>query len=214
MATNPRYPRPVDNARPFKSHRYDVFGLKVQRRLTLFGELALVGFILLEADPDITSYCERPIVIEEIKPRRVVDFWVQRRNSEELWFLLRPSELKWLERENAPTTAFRVWAESKGLDVHLIALNAMSLSDARIRNWGEIIRWLSANLRHVDKLLIQKVIELCCNNVSIQAVEGALSSEDPILVRTAIFRLVHQGRLRLNDINASLIGSDTIVEPV
>ena len=214
MVTNPRYPGPADNVRPFKSHRYDVFGLKVQRRLTLFGELALVGFILLEADPDITSYCERPIVIEEIKPKRVVDFWVQRGHSEELWFLLRPSELKWLERDNAPTKAFSAWAESRGLVVQLIALNATSLSDARIRNWGEIIRWLSANLRHVDESLIQKVIELCCNNVPIWAVEEALSSEDPILVRTAIFRLVHQGRLRLNDIDTSLIGADTIVEPI
>ncbi len=53
----------ADNSRPFGSHRYDVYGPKIQRRLFLYGELALNGFMAIESDPEIFSYCERPIVI-------------------------------------------------------------------------------------------------------------------------------------------------------
>ena len=85
MVTKVRFLKAADNSRPFKGHRYDVFGLKVDRSITLFGRNSLNTWVLLEADSNVVSYCERPLVIPDVKPKRVVDFWVNFLDREELW---------------------------------------------------------------------------------------------------------------------------------
>ena len=68
----------ADNSRPFGSHRYDVYGPKIRRRLFLYGELSLNGFIAIESDPEISSYCERPVVITELN--RLLKFGVENKS--------------------------------------------------------------------------------------------------------------------------------------
>lgn len=73
MATTARFLKAAANSRPFKSHRYDVFGLKIERSLTLFGRAPLNAWILLEADATVISYCERPLIVPDTKPERLVE---------------------------------------------------------------------------------------------------------------------------------------------
>lgn len=55
----PRFRRAVNDARPFGVHRFDVFGPKVGRPLTLYGLNSLYLWLRLEADLRVTAYCER-----------------------------------------------------------------------------------------------------------------------------------------------------------
>lgn len=66
---------PLDVKRPYGSFRFDVFSLKADRRMTLYGKAALCQFIELESDFEVTAICERPLLIPDIKPKRQVDFW-------------------------------------------------------------------------------------------------------------------------------------------
>lgn len=206
-----RYVRAADNTRPFKSHRYEVYGVKVRRRLSLFGELALSAFISLEADPGVVAYCERPIVINELSPRRVVDFWVCRKDGEELWLLLRPSELRWLERDSPPTRAFFVWAESRSLDIRLLTPESLGVGSLYLRNWGEIVRYLATNLQYVDAGMEGRVMECCKSPMSIGDIEACLPLDDPMLVRTALFRLIHAGTLKGVDFEKIRLGRESVV---
>lgn len=211
-----RFSQAANNSRPFKSHRYDVFGIKVQRNLFLYGELALSGFVALEADPAVIAYCERPIVIEEIKPKRVIDFWVQYSHGEELWFLLRPSENEWLDRDYPPTRAFHSWAESKGLTIRLLPPEIVGVGSLQNRNWGEIVRHLAANLKHLDNRLLERVTDYCRevrSAFSIGNIQDAFPNDDPIHVRTAVFRLLHSGSLVAVDLGETRLGLDTKVNP-
>lgn len=204
----------ADNSRTYGSHRYDAFGLKIRRRLYLYGELALNGFIALEADPDVTGYCERPLVITELKPRRVVDFWVQRKNGAELWLLLRPSELKWLDRKHPPSEAFNAWAEDHNLAIKLITPEHLGLGSLLLRNWGDMLRYLSANARHLDPELASKVLDLCLDRVTIKALQEKLPDEDPVILRTAVFSLLHEGKLKGLDLADARLGIQTVVRSV
>ncbi len=85
------FEKAADNTRPYGSHRYDVFAPKLRRSLTLFGRTALDAWTILESDRSILSYCERRLVIPKINSKRVVDFWVRRKDEDQFWFLLRPS---------------------------------------------------------------------------------------------------------------------------
>ena len=110
-----RFTAPADNSRPYGSHRFDTFCIKVGRRATVFGDLCLSALIRLEIDPSVLAYCERPMVLEDLKPKRVVDFWVKRTSGEELWFLLRPSEKAWPTGTGGPGKAFSTWASAQNL---------------------------------------------------------------------------------------------------
>lgn len=208
------FSRAADNTRPFKSHRYDVFGIKIQRSLFLYGELALSAFIALESKPTVVGYCERPIVIDETKPKRVVDFWVRHAVGDELWFLLRPSELKWIERDYPPTRAFCTWAETRNLQIRLHTPESLGLGSLHQRNWGEIIRYLTANLRYVDSKLLKRVCDYCQATCCIGEIQAAFPQDDPILVRTAVFRLMHSGVLAGVDLGNVRLGLESVVRPV
>ncbi len=190
----------ADNSRPFGSHRYDVYSPKIRRRLFLYGDLPLNGFIAIESDPEISSYCERPVVITELKPRRVVDFWVQGSRGGELWLLLRPSELKWLDRNHPPTEAFNAWAEDQALKIKLVTPESLGVGSVLLGNWGDILRHLSANTKHTAPRLVSRVLELCRDEMSIKALQERLPEEDPMIVRTAIYTLLHRGMLISNDL--------------
>jgi len=208
-----RFTAAADNTRPFKSHRYDVFGVKIGRRLTLFGDQALSAFIALEADPSVIAYCERPVVIKDLKPKRVVDFWVKRASGEELWFLLRPSERTWRSDPKAPTVAFNAWAEASDLSIVLHVPEDLGLTGEARRNWGEILRYLGANSRFVQAELAERIYLMCGDGRTIGEIQTLLADEDPILVRTAIFQHIHEGRIQIPSIHMSAIGADTLVVP-
>lgn len=203
----------ADDSRPFGSHRYDVYGPKIRRRLFLYGELPLNGFIAIESDPEISSYCERPVVITELKPRRVVDFWVQRRQGGELWLLLRQSELKWLDRKHPPTEAFHAWAEDQGLEIKLITPESLGVGSVLLGNWGDILRHLSANAKYADPHLVSRVLELCQDEMSIKALQERFPEEEPVILRTAIYTLLHKGMLISRDMIERRLSPQTSVRP-
>ncbi|MCA9130976.1 MAG: hypothetical protein KDB22_28020 [Planctomycetales bacterium] len=206
-----RFTAPADNSRPYGSHRFDTFCIKVGRRATVFGDLCLSALIRLEIDPSVLAYCERPMVLEDLKPKRVVDFWVKRTSGEELWFLLRPSEKAWPTGTGGPGKAFSTWASAQNLTVVLCPRGDIALSDVARRNWTHILCYLNANRTYVDTRLTEKVHLLCRNEISIKEIQNQLQEEDPVLVRTALFLLMYEGRVVSPQIESVPIGAETVV---
>jgi hypothetical protein len=113
----PRFVRAVNNIRPYGAHRYDLFGPKVGRRLTLFGRLALDLWVRLESDPHVVTYCERPLCIPDAKPPRVVDFWVRTHNDEKLCVVLRTAESTSAAQGGPLFPAFQSWSRASSLQL-------------------------------------------------------------------------------------------------
>jgi hypothetical protein len=55
---------PIALDRPRGAHRLEAFSLKADRRLTLYRQSALDQWVILEADPSVTGFCERPGFIQ------------------------------------------------------------------------------------------------------------------------------------------------------
>jgi hypothetical protein len=212
MATTARFLKAADNTRPYKSHRYDVFGLKVERNLALFGRAPLNAWVMLESDPAVLSYCERPLVIPDLKPKRVIDFWVSYRDREEFWLLQRPSELS-DDSPDKTMPAFVTWATSRKIAVRQIIPDDIEQRATFLDNWGRIIRELSANLRYVPKSMIERVHGSMATSRPLSALSGQFPDDDPVLLRTAAFSLLHAGTLRCRDIEELPIGPGSMVEP-
>lgn len=187
-----RFERPATDTRKKKGDRYDVFGVKINRPMTLFGRPALLAWTSLEANPMVDMYCERPVVIPGTA--RVVDFWVRTKDSEYFIILLTPSELASKEQPSLPTKV-QVWVDTSSTTVVLMDPSEDERRAVFLENWGSIIRDLSAFSRYVPNALAEEVLKAIRKNVSIEQLEQDFGDEDPVLVRIAAFCLLHQGRV-------------------
>jgi hypothetical protein len=214
MPILPRFAKPADNSRPYGSRRYDVFAPKLNRTLTLFGRAALNAWVLLEADPDVVCYCERPLTIPDIKPKRVVDFWVKRRSRDEFLFLLRPSELDAGLGQPGSIPAFTTWAQQQDVALSFVDPADNEKRKFLLTNWGWIIRDLSAFGRFAPPALAEDLSKAIQSPTSFAGLERNFVEIDPILVRVAIYALLHQGRIKCQALEHGLLGSSTAVEPL
>lgn len=78
---------PVALVRPRGAHRFEAFSPKLARRLTLYRRALLEQWFLLEADPAVTTFCERPGYVHVEGLQRLADFWVRYADRQELVIL-------------------------------------------------------------------------------------------------------------------------------
>lgn len=212
MASKLRFTKAADTTRPYKSHRYDMFGPKIRRQLFLFGRNALNTWTLLESDPAVDAYCERPIVISETKPKHVVDFWVRSSGCDELWFLLQSGECDEPNQDTPFPPAFSTWAKTEGLSIKLIDPIAVQSRQTFLDNWGRIIRYIAQNGRYIRPNLLDDVRQSIDGTRTLQGIEACLANDDPVLVRTAAFTLLHSGKLQCRSLELEPLGPSSILE--
>lgn len=209
----PRFSKAADNTRPYNSHRYDVFAPKLNRTLTLFGRTSLDAWTVLESDPDVECYCERPLVIPDTKPKRVIDFWVKRRKHDEFLFLLRPSELPDGLDDALRIPAFQTWAKSNNVDLKFVDPADLGEQKFLLTNWGWIIRDLSAFGRFLPPSLSGDVEKAVQSPISLEYLERHFFDVDPVLVRVAVFSLLHRGHAVCRALNSTFLDPSTVIEP-
>nr|WP_315218584.1 hypothetical protein [uncultured Duganella sp.] len=210
MATTARFVKAADNTRPYKSHRYDVFGPKIQRMLTLFTRAQVDAWLLLESDPLVLSYCERPMVVPDVKPKLLVDFWVGYVKREELWLAHRGTE--GVSDLQASLPAFAAWAKCNRFTLRQFPSIDQAPSKVYLENWGVVVRELSANRRYVKSKLLKAVQEVLEMPRPIAAICNLLPEEDPVLVRVAAYSLLHTGSALCPDISEMPLGPASLVE--
>ena len=121
------YERAVETKRRPEQRRIEVFSPKIKRRLTLFSWDSHDAWLLLEADPTVQAFCERPAYVEG-GAGRVLDFWVDHGGHSKFWAL----SSKDSESESLPRTE------------HGVSLRVLRCPDTiafamRIQNWAQIV---------------------------------------------------------------------------
>jgi len=208
MATTARFQKAVTSSRPYKSHRYDVFGLKVNRMLTIFGQDQLEAWLLLEADPNVICYCERPLYVPDHKPKCVVDFWAGFRDFDELWLVGHNEELD--DVSKGAVSVLRTWAGHHAYKVRQVTPG--TANQTFLNNWGMIVRDLSANRRYVGAALVSAVRDCLECPRPLSAICSMLRDQDPVLVRSATYSLMHTGVILCPDLAKEPLGPASIVE--
>ncbi len=208
----PRFVRAVNSTRPYGTHRYDLFGPKIGRRLTLFGHFALDLWVRLESDPQVVTYCERPLQIPDVTPPRIVDFWVRTRNDERLCLVLRTAESTSAAHGRSLFPAFQSWSRASSLQLQMI--HPQELDDPQVLRENRImmLRYLAGSHALPVEELMSGVLTACCNGTTLAEVERQFATADPMLVRTAVFRLVLRGEVRCPALALEPLGPNTHLE--
>jgi len=185
--------RPVTTPRPRGAPRLDAFSLKLNRRLTLFQRGAPELWLLIEADPAVQSFCERPGYAQLSGQRYLADFWVRYANREELVILSDSLAEK-------PQPAARPDDELKGIPIRLVTSTDLAAARAWIDNWRHTLPFLVAARGLVSSSLLRAVEIFVTIPHTLLEIEREFSVGDPALVRAAVFGLLHAGHVDAVDL--------------
>ncbi|AJZ56953.1 hypothetical protein OI25_7378 [Paraburkholderia fungorum] len=180
---------PLMLPRPRGAHRYDAFSPKLGRRLTLYRRSAFEAWLMLEADPASRTFCERPGFMAVDGQRRVVDFWA-RSDDHECLVPLAES----IATSDRPRS--RIDFDPEAFAVRYIDAAERAAARVWTGNWQRILPVLVAARGLVKPSLADSIERFVASPQSLVAIEREFSTGDPVLVRAAVFELLHRGRIQ------------------
>ncbi|CAB3734188.1 hypothetical protein [Paraburkholderia rhynchosiae] len=179
--------QPVPLARPRGAHRFEVFSLKLNRRLTFYQRSALEQWVLIEADPAVITFCERPGFVQSDGQQYLADFWVRYVDRQEL-VLLSDSVVDAAAKTDAKLDA-------TALTVRSVKPADLVASRTWIENWQRMLPCIVATRGLTLPSLVNAIERFVARPRQLLAIEREFSTGDPILVRAAVFGLLHSGRV-------------------
>jgi hypothetical protein len=192
------YAKSVEIKRRPWQRRIEVFSPKLRRRLTLFSRDAQDAWILLEADPHVHSFCERPAYMEG-NDGRVLDFWVNRGRYQHFW-VVSPTDM---ERSSIARMVNGIAVRV----IHRADLIAMAL---RISNWSQIVPYRICSARFADCRLQRDILTRLEKPHRMDLLEAAFHPVDVSSVRSALFELLATGKVVAPAIDSAPLSLSTV----
>lgn len=180
---------PVVLARPRGAHRFEAFSPKLVRRLTFYRRALLEQWVLFEANPAVITFCERPGYVQIDGHQRLADFWVRYVDRQELVLLDEP-------QAECDATKSRRDLDGEAVPIRRVPPAELFAARVWIDNWQRMLPCLVANRGLVPPALSRAIERFVGQPQRLLAIEREFSTGDPVLVRTALFGLLHSGRAR------------------
>jgi hypothetical protein len=189
---------PVALVRPRGAHRFEGFSPKLARRLTFYRRGLLEQCFLLETDPMVIVFCERPGYVSVNGKERLADFWVRYVDRQELVILDDTFD------ENHATKSHRHLDEA-GLPIRKVLSAGLAAARVWIDNWQRMLPCIVANRSLVSPSLQRAIERFLVHPRRLLEIEREVSSGDTVLVRTAVFGMLHAGRLSAPDLHTKAL---------
>lgn len=195
-----RFTIPIDSAQPKGAGRFEIWAPKLQRRLTLFDPFHVQLCAYFESNPSISTYCERPAYWHHNKIMQLTDFWLMAGHREMCVVTT---------AEPLPVHA-GILSESENIAVRYIHQASLGLRAIWIENWMRILPYLSSNARFVSNQLLADITR-ALSGESLQTLgqlECDFQPNDIVLVRTAVFLLLHKGMIKSDALYVQPLSSE------
>ncbi len=197
MTKSMPYTRAVPFSRPAGRRRIEVFSPKIGRRLCLGGYDAYRTWLVIEANPLIVTFCERPTYVDGPKSA-VIDFWVQLRGAPagEFWIV---------EGLPRPSSKLATTTPESHSHLHDLCVRYVNRADLigwaePIGNWARIIPYLVSHRHYRDTLLEQQIMAFLIEDEPVDSVLAHFPQRDGTTVQAALFQLLAEGRVTSPDL--------------
>ncbi len=197
-----RMPQPAPIKRLPWMRRIQFYSPKAARMLVLFSYEAVATWALAESSPLVETFCEYPGFVALDGTRTLADFWVQGAGREQFIKIERGIDL-------TPESPQRVKTYADA-EISLVSEDWLAQRRVWIDNWLQINPYLVANARFVSCAALDRVAALFDEPRPLFDVEHAMRDVDAQLVRTAVFMLLHQGRLASDDLAVRSLAATTL----
>ena len=196
-----RFHAPLEVTRPRGCRLLEAFSPELARPIRLFERASFQQWIRLEADPAVLSLCERPARLGIKRDGRLIDFWVQRRNGEEM-LLLGHGDAEQTVPDQIDGTALRVVAPAE-----------LAVANIWVTNWQRMLPVINATRTLLPKGLAKSVLSFVHEPIALARIEHQFFIGDPSLVRGVIFELVRTGGLCAPALHTQPLSLHTLLEP-
>lgn len=196
-----RFQFPIHSIRPRGERLIEVYSIKLERRVQCFGELAYQLWVLLETNPKIESFCERPGSFEIGSGKRLADFWTLE-NSQEEFLLIKRSSLDLIVCSTASDTPVRI-----------VTLSDLAASRFWINNWQRFLPLLVTYREHMSPSILRSIVKFIKEPTQLSRIEREFVTGDPTIIRAALFHLLHQGLLAAPSLHVEPFSYLTYFEP-
>ncbi|KVD94732.1 hypothetical protein WS63_03625 [Burkholderia stagnalis] len=205
------YLAPVAIVRPLGAHRFEAFSPKLARRVTFFRRPALEQWLVIEADPTARTFCERPGCVMLDGQRYLADFWVRYADRQELIALFDPMAMP------AGKGLAVVANTAASITVRRIEPAELTASRIWVENWQRMLPCLIAARGLIADPFLDDIVRFVALPQPLLAIEREFSTGDSMLVRAAVFGLLHAGRIQAPALRAealslitSFLASETV----
>ena len=188
MQNSPQTIRPIDVPRPKGSRRIETYSPKLGRRLHFYNRAAFTLWLVIESDPLVRIFCERPGFLQVKEKCQLSQFWVQYAEREEILMLA-------VDDTVTDLTPAPIGLIDTALPVRIVALAELAASRTWTNNWERMMPLVTANRALVSRALLDEILVFVADATQLSRIEREFSTGDPILVRAAVFTLLHSGRL-------------------
>lgn len=186
----------------YGSNFWEVYSPRLRRNVHLYSDLEYDHWVLIELDPTIKTFCEQPLRISANMEGKVVhsiiDMWIRWKDGREQFREIKYfSELAKESTEKRQLKAQQAWATLHGHDYKIHTEKTIRANPLLIANWKIILRYLASDQK-IELLKYQhQIVQLILdqNECSLKELEERFNDWDPIMIRTAIFGLLHLGEL-------------------
>lgn len=178
-----RHSEPVSVKRTRGARRLIAYSPKLNRRVQLHSRAAFDLWLVLEGDPNIVYFCERPIRWLTVTGERVIDFWSCEANSEYYWCL-----------GEAPEHALEQ-AMLRGVPIRYVPLPQLAADEQWARNWQKMLPVITAHADNQPIELDALILRYTEMPQALMQIEREFAVGEPSSVRASVFRLLHTGQL-------------------
>ena len=183
--------QPTAIARQKWLHHFHVWSPKLGRLLSLYSRRAVEFWAMLEAHPEIVTFCEYPGVVLVEQRRRIADF-VLRKTSGDEFVVLEGNALRRLDDDNGSLL--------DPLPIRAISATVMQAHRGWTTNWLQMLPYITSNARFLTPAFINQVEAGLSSPTPLVAIERDHLPTDPMLTRTGVFELARQGRVESRDL--------------
>ena len=177
-------PTPLPMRRLPKQTLHHVWAPKLARPVVLNGLRQLQLWTLLEANPGVTRYVERPCEVDDATEGLATDFWA-----------MRHGRATWLRVEGATHEQSTAGLPAQNPSLVLVSAEELDRHRVWIQNWQSLLPYLSCSASIDLSGLRAQVVAFFAREASLEDAERHLAAADPVLVRAAAIDGLHRGDL-------------------
>jgi hypothetical protein len=176
--------------------RLEVFSPKLARRLSLTSYDAWRCWLVLEANPAVSMFCERPARING-PTSSTLDFWVATRDQPagEFWLIVDDQH-----ESSSTSSAADLPQHVLGLALRPITTTLLAELAIPLANWAQILPFLVSFRDHRQAVLEQSIVVELASWTTLGAVLKRFAEHDSAAVQASLFWLVAGGRVLSPDL--------------
>jgi hypothetical protein len=178
-----RYAHGVSVPRPRGARELIGYSPKLKRRVTLTSRAAFEAWLLLESDPHVVTFCERPILIKTVDGSKLADFWA-RYQSHEAFLVL-----------SDDPQAEHVVIEDTTIALRSIARAELAAARVWVNNWERMLPVINASVGIERPGLEKDILQFLSTPQRLLDIEREYAVGDPSTVRACVFELLRMGQI-------------------